>query len=179
MQHVAEIAERIRVIGFQCRRCGDCCRTLENCPHHVFVGAREVRHVLSGTPHRWDDVVEPYPEFIEANGGAYTLGWCLRHTADRCIFLSIDGCNIYPNRPWICRTYPFMLHGDELIVSECKGIGAPMTMEEAERIARDLLARQIAEELDDEAIRDQLEKSRVPAGTRAVIDSEGVKVLHG
>jgi hypothetical protein len=72
-----------------------------------------------------------------------------------------------------------MLHGDELIVSECPGIGAPMTTEEAERIARELLARRIAEELDDEAIRTQLDKSRVPAGARAVIDSEGLKVLHG
>jgi hypothetical protein len=72
-----------------------------------------------------------------------------------------------------------MLHGDELIVSECPGIGAPITTEEAEGIARGLLERRIAEDLDDEALCIQLEKSRVPAGVRAVIDSEGLKVLHG
>jgi len=72
-----------------------------------------------------------------------------------------------------------MLHGDELIVSECPGIGAPMTMDEAERIACDLLARQIAEKLEDDEVRTQLAKNVVPARVRAVIDSEGLKVLYG
>lgn len=180
MQRLTDIADRIRDIGFQCRRCGDCCRALDECPHRVFVGAREVRSILAETTYRWDEVAEPYPEFIDAaGGGRYTLGWCLRHTDDRCIFLTDAGCSVYANRPWICRTYPFMLHGDKIIVSECPGIGAPMSREEAEHIARELLDRQIAEQVEYDEIRTQLARSQVATGKCAVIDSEGPKVLHG
>jgi hypothetical protein len=126
----------------------------------------------------WDKVAEPYPDFISAdNGGEYTLAWCLRRTADACIFLRDGRCSIYARRPWICRTYPFMLVDDDLAVSECPGLGAPLTPLDARDAAADLCRRQAAEAVEEAGIRAVFHEATVPPGKRAVIDSEGVKVL--
>lgn len=146
----------------------------------MLVSPAEIRAVMAATGMAWAEVAEPYPDFIDAgNGTEYTLAWCLKRTADACIFLRDGRCSIYAHRPWICRTYPFMLVDDDLAVSECPGVGAPLSPRDARDVAADLCRRQAAETMEEAGIRAVFREAAVPAGKRAVIDSEGVKVLDG
>ncbi|MDV2481710.1 YkgJ family cysteine cluster protein [Methanoculleus sp. Wushi-C6] len=180
MLGVDDVAGRVGTIGFRCRGCGACCRRVAEDSNLVLVSPAEVRAIMAATTMAWDEVAEPYPEFIDAgNGGEYTLAWCVRRTADACIFLCEGRCSIYAHRPWICRTYPFMLVDDDLMVSECPGIGAPISPRDAQALGADLCSRQAAEGAEEAGLRGVFERTTVPPGRRAVIDSEGVKVVHG
>jgi len=180
MLGVDDVAAQLGSIGFRCRGCGACCRRIAEDSNLVLVSPAEVRTIMAATGMAWDEVAEPYPDFINAgNGAEYTLAWCLRRTADACIFLLDGRCSIYAHRPWICRTYPFMLVDDDLAVSECPGLGAPLTPLDARDVAADICRRQAAETMEEAGIRAVFREAAVPAGKRAVIDSEGVKVLDG
>lgn len=37
-------------------------------------------------------------------------GWRLKNIAGKCVFLSEDGCKIYPYRPEGCQSYPLIYH---------------------------------------------------------------------
>ena len=179
MLGINDVASLVGSFGFHCRECGACCRQVAEDSNLVIVSPVEVRAIMAATGMTWDEVAEPYPDFIAAgNGGEYTLAWCIRRTVDACIFLRDGRCSIYAHRPWICRTYPFMLADDDLRVSECPGIGAPLSPCDAQDTAADLRRRQAAEEAEEAGIRSVYRRATVPPGKRAVIDSEGVKVLH-
>lgn len=78
----------------------------------------KIRSISKGSGLAWDTITKPYPKIIDDPCGAHhTLGWCLRCQNDHCCFLRNGLCTIDANRPWICRIYPFMLVGDELINS--------------------------------------------------------------
>jgi len=180
MLGVDEIAKRLGSIGFCCRECGGCCRRVGEDSNLVLVGAAELREIMAATGMKREEIVEPYPEFIRAgNGGEYTLAWCLRRTLDACIFLKDGRCSIYEHRPWICRTYPFMLVDDDLMVSECPGLGASISPSAARDAAADLCRRQAAEAEEEAEIREIFREAEIPPGKRVVIDSEGMKVLDG
>lgn len=180
MLGVDDVAGRVESVGFRCRECGACCRRIAEDSNLVIVSPAEVRAIMAATDMAWDEIAEPYPDFIDAgNGGEYTLAWCIRRTSDACIFFSNGRCSIYAHRPWICRTYPFMLVDDDLLVSECPGIGAPISPRDAQALGADLCRRQAAEAAEEAGLRAVYESSSVPPGARAVIDSEGVKVVHG
>ncbi|BBL67679.1 YkgJ family cysteine cluster protein [Methanoculleus chikugoensis] len=179
MLGVDDVAAQLGSIGFRCRGCGGCCRRVAEDSNLVLVSPAEVRAIMAATGMAWDEVAEPYPDFIGADGGGeYTLAWCLRRTVDACIFLRDGRCSIYAHRPWICRTYPFMLVDDDLAVSECPGLGARFSPCDARDAATDLCRRQAAETVEEAGIRAVFHEAVVPPGKRAVIDSEGVKVLH-
>lgn len=179
MLEVDDVADRVRSIGFGCQRCGACCRRVAEDSNLVIVSPAEVRAIMAATGRAWDDIAEPYPEFIDAGGGGeYTLAWCIRRTDDACIFLRDGRCSIYDHRPWICRTYPFMLHDDDLVVSECPGLGTPLSPDDAHDVAAELCRRQAAEAAEEASIRAIYRGAQIPPGGRAVIDSEGVKMLH-
>ncbi|HOI58780.1 MULTISPECIES: YkgJ family cysteine cluster protein [unclassified Methanoculleus] len=176
---VDDVAGRVGSIGFSCQRCGACCRRIAEDSNLVIVSPAEIRVIMAATGMAWDEVAEPYPDFIDAgNGGEYTLAWCIRRTADACIFLCDGRCSIYAHRPWICRTYPFMLVDDGLLVSECPGLGKPISLRDAQALGADLCRRQAAEAAEEAGLRIVYERSTVSPGTRAVIDSEGMKVVH-
>ncbi|WOX55439.1 YkgJ family cysteine cluster protein [Methanoculleus palmolei] len=180
MLGIDDVASRIESIGFHCRGCGACCRRVAEDSNLVLVSPAEVRAIMAATGMVWDEIAEPYPDFIDAeNGGEYTLAWCIRRTADACRFLRDGQCSIYAHRPWICRTYPFMLADDDLLVSECPGLGAPLSTRDAHALGADLCRRRAAEEAEETGLCAVYREARVPPGRRAVIDSEGVKVLHG
>ncbi|WP_332450685.1 YkgJ family cysteine cluster protein [Methanoculleus sp.] len=179
MLGIDDVASRIESVGFRCRECGACCRRVAEDSNLVLVSPAEVRTIMAATSMAWDEVAEPYPDFIDAgNGGEYTLAWCLRRTTDACMFLRDGRCSIYAHRPWICRTYPFMLADDDLLVSECPGLGTPLSSPDAEAAAADLCRRHAAEATEEAGLCAVYRRVTVPPGRRAVIDSEGVKVLH-
>lgn len=180
MLGVDDVANRVGSFGFHCRECGACCRRVAEDSNLVLVNPAEVRAIMAATGMAWDEVAEPYPDFIDTgNGGEYTLAWCIRRTADACIFLQDGRCSVYAHRPWICRTYPFMLVDNDLLVSECPGLGTPLSPGDAHDVATDLCRRQAAEAAEEAGIRATYRRTTLPPGKRAVIDSEGVKVLNG
>jgi len=86
-------------------------------------------------------------------------------------------CSIYAHRPWICRTYPFMLVDDDLLSRNARVSGRP-SPRAAHDVALGLCRRQAAEAAEEDGVRAVYRRARVPPGGRVVIDSEGVKVLH-
>jgi uncharacterized protein len=180
MPGIDEIANRVRSTGFRCGGCSACCRRVAEDSNLVLVSPAEIRAIMEATGMGWEDVAEPYPDFIEGeDGGSYTFSWCIRRNPDACIFLDGGRCTIYACRPWICRTYPFMLDGDEVLVSACPGLGADISEIEANAVAQRLIGRQSAEEEEEGRVRRIYRDAVVPPGRRAVIDGEGVKVLDG
>jgi len=176
-----QLADRIFQMGFSCRHCTACCSVVEEDSNLVLVSAPEVRMILEATGLTWDDICEPYPEMIDGPAGSqYTLAWALRRTEDHCIFLQDDGrCAIYEQRPWICRTYPFLLDGEELVAFTCPGVRDPCTEEEAATLADELIQRQKFEEEDAMQVQIHLEKATLPPSGVVVIDSEGVTIING
>ena len=143
-----------------------------------MVSPAEIARIVSARSMRPDEIAEPFPESIDlGNGTSLTFEWALRRNDHQCIFLEDNRCTIYPDRPWICRTYPFMLDGDDLRVFPCPGTGAGIEREDAEEMARRLLARREAEEEEERRIRCVLQSASIPAGERVLIDGEGMKVL--
>ncbi|HMK15444.1 MAG TPA: YkgJ family cysteine cluster protein [Methanomicrobiales archaeon] len=172
------LAALIGDIGFSCRRCGACCRPGDGDSGLVFASHDEIAALVAAGAGSWDEVAGPYPDFIACgDGSAVTFGWCLRHEGGRCRFLGDGGCTVYRCRPWICRTYPFALVDGELVVSDCPGLGSPISREDAFLLAVDLLGRAQAEEADEELVRDAFARTMVPDGKRCVVDSAGMKVL--
>lgn len=180
MRGVDDLADEVMKIGFSCTRCGACCTEVSGDSNLVIVSPPEVRAVAGAAGIPADEVAGPYPEFLDGEDGRrFTFDWCLRREGGHCRFLSGKKCTVYAARPWICRTYPFMLDGDRLIVSECPGLGQPMERAAALSLARALLERQSAEAREEAGIRAVMEAVPVPSGSVAVIDSEGVWVVHG
>jgi Fe-S-cluster containining protein len=145
-----------------------------------MVSADEIRAIIEATGLSWEAIAEPYPEVIKDTcGRRYTLGWCLVRNHEGCRFHALGKCMIYTSRPWICRTYPFMLDGDELVIFECKSIGQSISSGESWQIAQDLLSRKKAEDEEAERVRKILLHNPLPAGSFIVVDSEGMKVIDG
>ncbi len=144
----------------------------------MMVGPDEIERVAAALSRSKDEVAEPYPEEVVIRYARCRLGWALRRDeAGACRIHDGTRCLAYDDRPWLCRTYPFMLDAGCLIVSECPGLGAPLSYEEALLLARDLVARQAAEEEEARAVRTVLASAALPAGGIVVVDAGGVTRL--
>ena len=173
------LAEQIRGTGFSCRRCGSCCRETEPGSNLVMVGQEEITRIMKATGLSFEEIAEPYPDRICEGDRDYTFGWVLRRIGDRCRFLDGSTCQIYETRPWICRTYPFMLDENGLSVYPCEGIDQDFQTPDAVIIAFDLCRRYAYEREQDEKIRMIIQSETIPAGRPVVIDAEGIKEYHG
>ncbi len=177
MDDINRIAGIVQSIGFQCIRCGACCSAVEKDSNLVMVTPAEIRQImdLSGFP--WQEIAEPYPEKIEdEEGNSFTIGWCIRRNNENCRFLDDGACSIYQNRPWICRTYPFILSGERVQTFPCPGLGSEISWQDAMAIAKNLLDRKKAECADEENVRTVLKEYKIPPGSFVVIDSDGMKI---
>lgn len=173
-----ELAGRIREIGFSCIRCGDCCRGTEQDANLVMIVPTEIEDLARATGNKAEDFSKPYPEKIQTpGGGSITFEWCLKRTMEGCIFLDGTHCKAYASRPWICRTYPFVLSENGLSHSLCKGIGGALSHRESEKIAELLIARYAAEQKEEEQVRSILTSRAIPAGKNVLVDGTGVRVL--
>lgn len=176
---VEALAERIKAVGFRCQRCGDCCRGPDA---EVLLFPSEVRRIISHTDQPWLEVVEPPKAGVwDAEGNFHTLEWMLRRSENGCAYYDAasGSCSIYLARPDICRTYPFYLDGDELCVSECRGLGMEMDDEEALHIAQELKRRLISEIREEREARSRFsgfaaaDRPESPTGVCIVHDGEG------
>jgi hypothetical protein len=139
-----------------------------------MVGRAEGQRVATAADLPFGEAVVPFPGEVIVRGRRCRLGWALVRDEDgACRFHDGERCTVYDARPWICRTYPFMLDGDRLLVSDCPGLGASMTSTEARAIAVELLARQAAEEDEAERVRSVCASAELPPEGTPVVDAEG------
>jgi Fe-S-cluster containining protein len=178
MTEQEDLAYRLREIGFSCTRCGGCCKGTAEDSNLVMVTPDEIDLISQGTGQPADCFTEPYPESVRiVAGGSLTFERCLSRTSSGCTFLSSGSCMVYPHRPWICRTYPFMLDGDELMIFPCEGLGKEISGDQARDLALLLLRRRAAEMREEEAVRRVLSTVPVPEGKRVIIDGRGMTVI--
>ncbi len=193
---INEMAKQLVSIGFECVRCGECCRARSG-DNTVILFPDEIQLIVDTQGMTPDEVCEPsIPQFIDDSGTLHCFEWVLkRRNSGDCIFIDADNtCMLYQQRPWICSTYPFFLaftNGaikPDIMVSECKGAGRPMDEEYAIKLAellRDRLLAEITEEIgllenlegfeDWELIRDYSRQGY----SIAVHDSRGITYITG
>jgi len=126
---VAELADAIETIGFECTRCGACCKADEGCgettdgkddatdgdPHTATVFPDEIRRLQDAGDYDFRDVARPMPYGLEETPEGpqgETFEWALQTDAcgDCTFYEEQDGtgaCTVHEDRPLICRTYPF------------------------------------------------------------------------
>ena len=165
----------IQSVGFRCLRCGKCCRGEDN---SVAVFPFEVRAIMERTGQSWLQVVEPPTEGEwDLEGNFHTLEWRLRKNGERCQYYYDGGCQIYPVRPLLCRTYPFYLEEDGLGISECEGFDDKTGTKDALLLATLLKERRLVEIKEALELirryRDFRRGSPSPKGVCVVHDSEG------
>jgi hypothetical protein len=134
---VAALADAVESIGFECTRCGACCKGYETCgsegggdesegeraderePHTATVFPDEVRRLMGTagerTAYDWRDVARPMPYGLSEGADGLegeTFEWALQTTGcgDCTFYREVDGqgaCAVHDARPLVCRTYPF------------------------------------------------------------------------
>ncbi|WP_336362751.1 YkgJ family cysteine cluster protein [Halalkalicoccus salilacus] len=145
---VEELADAIESIGFECTRCGACCKSEAEDPHTATVFPDEVRELQesgeydydsrsdtaasgSHSPDSWDwrDVARPMPYGLQEGPDGpegETFEWALAtDSCGDCTFYEerdgVGACTVHEDRPLICRTYPF-----SVVLSGGAEVGQPM-----------------------------------------------------
>jgi Fe-S-cluster containining protein len=203
---VADLADAVETIGFECTRCGACCKAGEDGDEHTAtVFPDEVRTLQNATDdeYDWRDVARPTPFGLRENEGGKqegeTFEWALQTDAcGDCTFYeeADDGtgaCTVHDDRPRICRTYPFSVdlggtsqpmgeavdEAGMVRAHECEGLGRDIARSEAEELAAALKERAVTELEEAIAVRDGYEPAEPGAGEVVVHDSEGAKRPDG
>lgn len=193
---VAELADAIESIGFECTRCGACCTGSADDPHTATVFPDEVR-ALADDDAGWRDVARPTPFGLDADGTGETFEWALQtDDCGDCTFYD-DGaadapatCTAYPDRPLICETYPFSVDlagatpmgavvdaEGPVLAHECEGLGRDMSRSDATALGRALKRRAVRELEEAVAVRDRYQS--IDGEPVVVHDSEGAKRPDG
>ncbi len=199
---IEEIADAIQAIGFECTRCGACCKGHGD-EHTATVFPDEIRDIQARDEYEWRDVARPMPYGLTGSGDGETIEWALQtDDCGDCTFYDESGargeCTVYEDRPLICRTYPFSLGGitsadgnggilepmgeevdkhGPVVAHECEGLGQDISREDAETLAHALKRRALQEIEEAMAIIDGFESTN-DAGA-VVHDSEGAKRPDG
>ncbi len=178
---ISFIREEISKTGFVCLKCGACCTEIEKDSNIVMVTRNEVKRISKISNKVFDEIAEPYPGRITSGDKTFTFGWALRRKEGRCIFLNNNRCEVYLARPWICRTYPFMIVDGRVCVSECGGLGLqnpeidPLeTLDMINTLTNDLIERFKAELEEEKRIEEIMKTQQIPDRTPVVIDGEGM-----
>ena len=171
---VEELADAIESIGFECTRCGACCKgyesdedgddeveadgaTTDREPHTATVFPDEVRDLQDATDYDWRDMARPMPYGLDGDGddrGGETFEWALQTDAcGDCTFYEesengTGSCSVHGDRPLICQTYPFSvaLGGTSQPMGEAVDDEGMVRAHECEGLGRDI-SRSEAEKL--------------------------------
>jgi Fe-S-cluster containining protein len=199
---VADLADAIESIGFECTRCGACCKGHttddgEREPHTATVFPDEVRELQAAgseagaheSAYDWRDVARPMPYGLTegANGPeGETFEWALQTDAcgDCTFYEETDGtgaCTVHDDRPLICATYPFSvaLGGTTQPMGEAVDEEGMVRAHECEGLGRDIPrdeAEELAAALKERAVR-ELEEAIAVRDAYEPTDIDGV-VVH-
>jgi hypothetical protein len=205
---VAALADAIESIGFECTRCGACCKGVdpsegddrEGChgdgdgdpePHTATVFPDEVRTLQAATDYDWRDVARPMPYGLSdgADGPeGETFEWAL--ATDGCgdctFYEEADGvgaCTVHGDRPLICRTYPFSvaLGGASQPMGEAVDAEGMVRAHECEGLGRDIDradAEELAAALKRRAVRELEEAVAVGERYEPADPAPGEVVVH-
>jgi len=198
---VSDLADAIESIGFECTRCGACCKADADDPHTATVFPDEVRDLQAAGDYDWRDVARPMPYGLsEGPDGpeGETFEWALQTDAcGDCTFYEEDEgegrCTVHGDRPLICETYPFSValggtsqpmgeavdEAGMVRAHECEGLGRDISRGDAEDLAAALKERAIRELAEAIGVRNNYEPVETDAGEVVVYDSEGAKTPDG
>ena len=205
---VEELADAIETIGFECTRCGACCKGHGEDEHTATVFPAEVRELERATAespdfetaYDWRDVARPMPYGLrEGPDGpeGETLEWALQTDAcGDCTFYTeaesgVGACTVHDSRPLVCETYPFSveLAGTNQPMGEAVDREGLVRAHECEGLGREISreeAEELARALKERAVRELEEAIGVrenydPADAEGVVvhDSEGQKRPDG
>ncbi|SFS02222.1 hypothetical protein SAMN05216559_2614 [Halomicrobium zhouii] len=179
---VGDLADAIERIGFECTRCGACCKANEieeseaddehadTEPHTATVQPEEVRRLQSAgeKEYDWRDVARPMPFGVrEGEDGpeGETFEWALQtDDCGDCTFYEEDedgvgACSVHGDRPLICQTYPFSvaLGGTSQPMGEAVDEAGMVRAHECEGLGRDISradAEELAATLRERAVRE-------------------------
>ncbi|MCH3916217.1 MAG: YkgJ family cysteine cluster protein [Spirochaetia bacterium] len=110
---------------FACRGCHYCCSTE---PGFVFLNQGDVDAACAYLKLDEASFIASYCRKVPQGEGWYKISLIEKKNFD-CIFLTKEGCGIYPARPLQCRTYPFWpsimenQHSWEEETRYCPGVG--------------------------------------------------------
>jgi Fe-S-cluster containining protein len=197
----AGLADAIEAIGFECTRCGACCKADDEDPHTATVFPDEVRDLGDGE-RDWRDVARPMPYGLtDGDDGpeGETFEWALRTDGcGDCTFYAEDesgegSCLAHGDRPLVCQTYPFSValagtsqplgeavdEAGMVRAHECEGLGRDIDRADAEKLAASLKERAIRELEEAIGVRDAYRPTDPDPGEVVVHDSEGQKRPDG
>ena len=195
-----DLADAIETIGFECTRCGACCKAEADDPHTATVFPDEVRDLRDATEYDWRDVARPMPygldggenndadETGDADPTGETFEWALQtDSCGDCTFYeeTDDGtgaCSVHGDRPLICETYPFSvaLGGTSQPMGEAVDEAGVVRAHECEGLGRDIsreAAEDLAAALKERAVRELREAIAVRDEYAPADPDEGV-VVH-
>ena len=199
---VSAIADAIETIGFECTRCGACCKAIEcgdgeegeTDDHTATVFPDEIRHLQGAGDDEYDfrDVARPMPYGLtEGDDGpeGETFEWSLQtDDCGDCTFYREDddglgACSVHGDRPLICRTYPFSvaLGGTSQPMGEAVDAEGMVRAHECEGLGRDIEraeAEALADALKERAIRELEEAIAVRDNYEPVDPEPGDVVVH-
>ena len=195
----AALADAVESVGFECTRCGACCRGEADDPHVATAFPDEVRRLQAATGGGWRDVARPVPFGLDDDGTGETFEWALAvDDCGDCAFYDDGGpddqgsCTVHPDRPLICRTYPFSVDVGGTVpmgavvesvgplqVHECEGLGRDIDRDDAEALAATLKRRAVRELEEAIAVREAYAPADPGPGEVVVHDSEGAKDVDG
>lgn len=104
---------------FGCNQCGECCRQVQVPLCHLDLIRLQKRFVdkpLSS----WlqlHPIEREHPEAILIEGKPVLLMLRSRLPEGGCLQLDGDSCSIHPDRPLVCRTFPFARRGQQLKIA--------------------------------------------------------------
>ncbi|MFB6077470.1 MAG: YkgJ family cysteine cluster protein [Halarchaeum sp.] len=191
------LADAIEELGFECTRCGGCCKGLGD-EHTATVFPDEVRGLEADADLEWRDVARPMPFGLDEDGAGETFEWALQTDGcGDCTFYEEDdgegACAVHADRPLICRTYPFSValggtstpmgeavdEAGMVRAHECEGLGRDISRADAEELAGALKERAVRELEEAIRVRDEYAPADPDPGETVVHDSEGAKRPDG
>ena len=202
----AELADAIETIGFECTRCGACCKA-ESCgeeaperdgeaetaePHTATVFPDEIRRLQDADDYDFRDVARPMPYGLTDGPDGpegETFEWALQTDAcgDCGFYTEADdgtgACTVHDDRPLICRTYPFSvaLGGTSQPMGEAVDGAGVVRAHECEGLGRDIDradAEELAAALKERAVRELTEAIAVRDSYEPVETGPGEVVVH-
>ncbi|MFB6308753.1 MAG: YkgJ family cysteine cluster protein [Haloarculaceae archaeon] len=199
---VAALADAIESIGFECTRCGACCKA-ETCDddtddsgdgghdHVATVFPDEIRRLQERGDYDFRDVARPVPfGLTEGEDGpeGETFEWALQtdDCGDCTFYEESDGtgrCTVHGDRPLVCRTYPFSvaLGGTSQPMGEAVDREGLVRAHECEGLGRDISqaeAEELATALKERAIQELEEAIAVRDTYEPADPGPGEIVVH-